>query len=174
MYGVNKFRVEKLTFFIIHIYNKPQIVIFMWLAASYRKFYTFIIYTLQVFKCLLIVEGHFVGRVQPKIQGLTLTWMIMTWSPRELGYPLIYYDAGWDTSQNFLASWLMVTSILISSLQKHKLVRLSTFRSMLWQLHADEVKSRKKKPNQKIWANSFGGILLIGFCKKKKKKSVFF
>lgn len=43
MYGVNKFRMEKLTFFIIHIYNKPQIVMFMWLAARYLKFYTFII-----------------------------------------------------------------------------------------------------------------------------------
>lgn len=94
MYGVNKYRVEKTTLFVIHIYNKPQIVMFMWLAASYLEFYTFIIYTLKVFKCLLIVEGHFVGRVQPKVQGLTLTCVVMTLSPRELGCPLIYYDDG--------------------------------------------------------------------------------
>lgn len=73
MFGVKKFTVRNLTFFIIHIYNKPQIVMFMWLAARYLKFYTVIIYTLKVFKCLLIVEGCFVGRVQPKVQGLTLT-----------------------------------------------------------------------------------------------------
>lgn len=78
MFGVKKFRVKKLTSFIIHIYNNLQIIMFMWLAARYLKFYTFIIYTLKVFKCLLIVEGHFVGRVQPKVQGLTLTWVVMT------------------------------------------------------------------------------------------------
>lgn len=56
-------------------------------AARYLKFYTFIIYILEKFKWCLIVEGHFVGRVQHKVQRLTLTW-----SPIEVGWRLIYYE----------------------------------------------------------------------------------
>lgn len=66
----------------------------MWLATRYLKFCMFIIYTLKVFKWFLFAKGCFVGRVQPEVQGLTWTCGVMTWSPRELGCPLNYYDAG--------------------------------------------------------------------------------
>lgn len=116
----------------------------MRLAARYPKFYTFIISTLKEFKCLLIVEGHFIARMQPKVQGLTPTCGVMTWSPKELRCPSIYYDAVWDTSQNSLASWLMVTSMFIPLLQKHKLVKINMFFSTLRQLWANEEGSRKR------------------------------